>query len=223
MRKFFLAIFCILILNPGAMAAKVDVPINVGLGPAIHQFNGMVADDQRWHYGLKLDLSAVISRDTIKKFRHKIPKKYRKMADRVGEFKYSPTVLIPDTIIISPKRDNTGMFGSIWRPLGLGLNFIDRPIKLGIGFGLNLSYIYIYSDVLKSPTHFLRPGLDAKAELEIPFSKSFLISVGWASHFFVPQKLGGSIFSMTPVKEGIWHMGQVYFLMHYRHPITVNF
>ena len=102
-----------------------------------------------------------------------------------------------------------------------------------LGAGLMLTYAYINTsygpEVLpnerKTPegiTHFLRPGLDLKAELTIPITRSFLISGGWSSAFYPPQKVGEGIGSFGGTEGAIWHVGRAFAMIHIRFPYTVN-
>ena len=111
------------------------------------------------------------------------------------------------------------MYGANWRLLSVGLPLM-RVFDLGTG--LNLSYAYFGGSESNSEMHFLRPGLDLTANLEIPFSKSFLVSLGWASTFYPPQPVGGDIGSWGNLDESIWHIGQAYLRLHFRIPYTVR-
>ena len=89
-----------------------------------------------------------------------------------------------------------------------------------------LTYFYLHSDTIEN-THFLRPGIDIKLDLEIPVTKNFLISFGWASAFYIPQKPGNSPFEWENVEpdtldQFVWHLGQAFFKFHFRFPVTVN-
>jgi hypothetical protein len=99
----------------------------------------------------------------------------------------------------------------------LGLALSDAP-RLDVSAGLLLSYAYITSTTLPSPTHFLRPGLELKAELEFPIQQDFRISIGWASSLYPPQEVGGDVFKMGDPDVSIWHIGQAFVLLHFRFP-----
>jgi hypothetical protein len=195
----------------------LSVPVDIGIGPAVHFITGAIQDDGP-QYGLKLSVQAIIDQAMIKANIRRVPKKYRSMARGLKEVRISPSPFIPDTLFLSPKLENTGMWGVNFRPISIGLPLLRVP-RLHIGIGLDLTYSYIYSDLPTiGTTHFLRPGLDATADLEIPFSKSFLISVGWASMFYPPQRLGGPIFELGDTDESVWHIGQAYLKLHFRFP-----
>ena len=206
-----------------AKTGPVDIPIDIGIGPAVHMVTGPVQDEQAYHLGVKISLAAVVDQALIKSQSHRIPKKYRKMASRMDEVRIrpGPVMLVPDTIYISPEQDGTSMYGANWRFIGLGVPLIKVP-RFSISTGLNMSYAYLGGSKAIEKTHFLRPGLDVTAGLEIPFSKSFLISVGWSSYFYPPQEIGGEIFALGQKDTSIWHMGQGFLKLHFRVPYTVQ-
>lgn len=220
-----LALLCWLLLPCVASAQRtVTAPVDVGVGPAAFFFFGPVFDDQPLHTGLKLNVEAVLDKEWLRKNQALIPRKYRSQALKSGEIRFSPAVLalIPDSLIISPKYRNTGMYGATWKPLGIGLPLSSSPVRFSVDAGLLLTYAYIYSDLdTIGTTHFLRPGLQLGADLEFQLSKSFLISIGWDSALYVPQRL--NTFSETkPLRESIFHVGQAYLMLHFRFPYTTR-
>ena len=38
----------------------VEIPVDIGIGPAVHQFTGSVQQQQTYHTGIKLSLAAII-------------------------------------------------------------------------------------------------------------------------------------------------------------------
>ena len=169
----------------------------------------------------------IIDRATRRKYRHRIPERYRAMADQKGDIRYNPlSCCVPSNIYISPAIAdtpfaNTGIYGITFKPIGLGVNFGDSSAGLQLGLGALASYMFIHSNTLPSPTHFLRPGLEARAELEFNFGDGGF-SLGWASQLFPPQEVGGSILALGALDESIWHLGQAFFLIHVRKPVAVN-
>ncbi|NTX00246.1 hypothetical protein [Myxococcus sp. CA040A] len=214
------ALLCTLLLPALAAAQRVTVPVDVGVGPAAYMFFGPVFDDQPIHTGVKLSVEAVLDKDWLKKNQRAIPTRYRKYAKSVDEVRISPSIFIPDSFIISPKLKNTGMYGVTWKPLGLGLPLSSGPVRFSVGGGLLLTYAYLYSDTLAN-THFLRPGAELGVDLELQFSKNFLVSLGWESALYVPQSLG-SLGLPDRVRDGIFHVGQAYLQLHVRFPYTTH-
>lgn len=206
-------------------SSEIEVPVNVGIGPAAAFFFGPVMEDQLVHTALKIDLFAVINQELIRKNQRRIPAKYRKYAAGITELRIhrpGPLILLPDSLIISPRvaysanfGGNTGIYGATWKPIGIGTYFGGQAARVNLSVGALLTYAFIHSDVLPT-THFLRPGLEARAELEVMLAKSFGVSVGWASAFYIPQELGG--FGLAPLDQAIWHVGQAYFMFHFRFP-----
>src|SRR5687768_9553159 len=113
-------------LVPAIAAAKTEIPVDVGIGPAAYYFFGPV-NDPRWpipHFGLKLNVYAVLDEEFLDRNRGRIPKAYKKAAESLTEVRITPSIFIPDALIISPKSsrfDGTGIYGITWRPLSLGV------------------------------------------------------------------------------------------------------
>lgn len=200
---------------------KFKVPVDVGVGPAAYLITGPVFADQPIHTGIKISVEAVIDREWLRNNPRAVPDKYQGMLKNVEEVRFSPSIFIPDSLFISPKLRNTGIFGVTWRPLGLNTGLGGGPLKLRLGAGLLLTYAFIYSDLPSIPTtHFARPGADLVAEVEWGISKNFLVSVGWSSGFYVPQRLGS--FGFGPFDESLWHFGQAFLQLHFRFPYEVS-
>lgn len=214
---------------PSALAGKVTVPVDIGVGPAFHMFTGPIQQDQTFHYGLVLSVRAIIDHKLIKDNQKKIPRKYRKMALGIDELRYSPSILIPDTILISPKLENTSIYGLSFRPIGIDPALIKKPFRLTAGLGLRLTYGRISSDGIEGANegeafamNWFRPGIDGMGELEIPFSERFLISGGWDSQLYLPQTIGGPVFAWGEQDERILHVGQAFMKLHIRFPYTTR-
>ncbi len=220
-----------------ATAAPVTVPFNVGVGPALQLLSGPVQRDQTFHFGLRLELAAVIDQATIQANKDRIPKKYRKMAAGVTELRYRPSVFIPETLIISPAFGDTGVYGATWRFVGVGMPFGKGPVRLRLGASLILTLAVLHSNTLTGLDNedvpfvfFLRPGVDLVAEVEIKFTKNLLLSFGWNSAVHLPQVLrrnaGTSLLSVpgdaASFEQSLWHFGQPFLMFHYRFPVTRN-
>jgi hypothetical protein len=225
MKLFSLALLSCLLLPGAALAQrKVTAPVDVGIGPAAFLFFGPVFEDQPIHTGLKINVEAVLDKEWLRKNQALIPRKYRSQALKSNEIRFSPAVLalIPDSLIISPKYRNTGIYGATWKPVGLGLPLSSSPVRFSVDAGLILTYAYVYSDLEElGTTHFLRPGLQLGADLEFQLSKSFLISIGWDSALYIPQRLG-TFTGTKPLGESIFHVGQAYLMFHFRFPYTTR-
>lgn len=214
------ALLCTLLLPAVASAQRVTVPVDVGVGPAAYLFFGPVFDDQPIHTGVKVSVEAVLDKQWLSKNQRAIPSRYRKYARSMSEVRISPSLLIPDSLIISPRLRNTGMYGVTWKPLELGVPLSEGPARLSVGGGLLLTYAYLHSGTLAN-THFLRPGAEVGVDLELQLSKNFLISLGWESALYVPQELGGWGLP-DRVRDGIFHVGQAYLQFHVRFPYTTH-
>lgn len=218
---------CLALPASPAGAAQVTVPVDVGVGPAYYYGPGPLFEGTNGHYGLKISVAAIIDRKTLEQNINKVPKQYRSMIKRTGEIRYGPSIFIPDSLIISPKLDGTGMYGVTWRPIGLNIGLIKEPVRLDLGAGLLLTAAFIHSDTMAdSPTIFVRPGLDLGLRLEIPFTDNFLMSMGAFAQAYVPQEVGGFGLPDTSkpawLDESIWLLPQAFVMLHYRFPYTVN-
>lgn len=214
------------LLSPGQVRAEVvTVPVDIGIGPAGHWVTGLVGDDQLVHTGVRLSLVAIADHDLIMKHLNRVPAQYRQMASRMREYRYSPSIFIPDAIIISPKVWHTGMYGATWRLLPITVDLApDRTTRLDFNISPLLTYTFVHSDTLPGETmHFLRPGVDVGFEWTIPvLERAFLVSLGYASQFYVPQAVGGAIFEMPNGRPSIWHIAQVFLVLHWRVPYDAN-
>ncbi|MFT5680648.1 MAG: hypothetical protein ACI8RZ_001554 [Myxococcota bacterium] len=216
-----------LLLSHSAEAKRVKVPIDIGIGPAFHMMTGPVADDQRWHYGVVLSVEAVLDKKTLKRLRKKIPREYRSAIKQMDEVRVSPSILIPDTIIFSPKTDNTSVYGIGFQPLRVNAPLIKDPFAFKAFGALRATYFYLESDSLPGSSgavemHFLRPAVDVGVELEIPLSDRVLISGSWTSQVHIPQPVGGGVGELGDLESSVWHIGQASGKLHYRFPYKVN-
>lgn len=222
-----IAALLLLVLPLASRAERAEIPVDFGIGPAAYYFFGLPYENRGPipHFGLKLNLYAVIDRDLINRHKNRVPPQYRKMAGSVTEVRITPSLLIPDALILSPKVDSlggTGIYGITWRPLSLGMPLVGNPqsrVRLDLRAGLLLTYAYLYSDFLPT-THFARPGADLMLEMELMASRQFLVSLGWASQLYVPQKLGS--FGFGTLEESIFHVGQAFLKLHFRFPYRTN-
>jgi hypothetical protein len=210
----------------------VTIPVDIGIGPSAHLITGPVFRDQPIHSGLSLSIQAIIDKQTIRRYRKQIPARYRKLVQQMDEVRYSPFIWLPETVFISPalprrrpdgsKRGGTGMYGATWRPFSIGIPWVRDPFRFTTSAGARLTYAFLHSDTagggIDSPTHFLRIGIDLRAQLYVPFSDEVGISAGWTSQFYPPQPVGGSIFAFGPFDESIWHIGQGTLKLHVRVP-----
>ena len=65
-----LVILFALFFSSLAQAAKITVPIDVGVGPSVLNWTGDLATDQQWHYGVSISAAAIIDKKTLKKHKN---------------------------------------------------------------------------------------------------------------------------------------------------------
>jgi hypothetical protein len=212
------------LLLPGMVAAqrRVTAPVDIAVGPAAFLFFGPVFRDQPIHTGLKISVEAVLDQEWLRNHKNLFPQKQRGRVLSMTEVRYAPAILklIPDSLIISPRYRNTALYGATWKPLGFGVGLTPSPVRLSLDAGLIVTYAYLSSKTLPS-THFLRPGAQLSADLEFQLTETFLVSIGWASALYVPERLG-SFTETKPLADSIFHVGQAYLLLHFRVPFTAS-
>jgi hypothetical protein len=208
-------------------SGAVQIPIDVGVGPVAILPSPPLLLEQPVFTAATISIAAIVDRATIQKYKDRIPRQYREAASRVSRVEVTPwwLKLIPETLIISPDIlpgvTNTGMYGAIWRPIGIGLTIVDTPVRLSTNASLALTYVYIHSQT-RPDTHFLRPGLTLDGVLEVPLSENLLVSTGWVSDFYIPQPLGGAPWEVLPWETWLWHLGGPFFKVHIRFPYEVS-
>jgi hypothetical protein len=214
--------------------APVEVPIDVGIGPTLLVPNPPLLLSQPAYAGVSLSIAAVIDQELIRKNAGRIPSGLRRAASSLNEVRYRPWFLglVPELLVISPQVDGlsqTGMYGAVWRPFGLGVSLLDEPVHLSANAAVDLAYLFIHSSAYgggssssDSITHFVRPGINAEIVLEIPVTDTLLFSTGWSSDVFIPQPLGAPPWDVAPLDEALWHLGGPFVKLHVRIPYTVS-
>lgn len=218
-----------------AVAVGVQVPVDVGFGPAGYWFPGPLLDNRGAvpHFALVFDVAAIIDKATIEQNWDRIPQKYRGMAAGVTEARIGPSIFIPSALYISPKVDalnGTGLYGVSWTPIGLTLVSTGRKDprdwnksrgRFSLDAHLLLTYLFIYSDWPGVPTtHFLRPGVQLRAAFQVEVTPRFLISLGGGGQAYVPQVMGG--FGFGPFNESICFTAFTFLKFHVRFPYEVK-
>ncbi|MBL9038889.1 MAG: hypothetical protein JNG84_10265 [Archangium sp.] len=226
----------VLLLWASAATAGVQVPVDVGVGPAGYWFYGRLLENRGGvpHFGLTLNVHAVIDKAFIEANRDRIPAKYRGLAAGITEARIGPSIFIPETLIISPKVDGlggTGMFGVMWAPLGLTLvstgqgserDWNQKRGRLTVDANVLLTYLFVYSDFPIIPTtHFFRPGIELKTELTFNLTRTALLSLGGGAQLYLPQRLGDWL-SFGPIGDAMWLSFFAFAKFHVRFPYDVN-
>lgn len=215
-------------------AGPITVPIDVGVGPALLLPNPPAFASQPMFTGLSLSIAAVIDQELIRDHASQIPPGLRRAARGLHEVRYRPWFLavVPELLVVSPQLEglsSTGMYGAVWRPLGIGLTLFDEPVSVALNGALDVAALYVHSTALgggsataQSHTVFLRPGLNLELVLEVPLTDALLLSTGWSSDLFVPQPFGGAPWEIVPLDDALWHLGGPFLKVHVRIPYTVE-
>src|SRR5699024_9915571 len=112
--------------------------------------SGPLFEDQPFHYGIRIEMAAIIDYEFVRKYPHVVPRTYRRMFKRDTVVRYTPGILalIPRDIIISPKFNHTGVYGATWEFLSAGLDLLgSSKAHLSVGAGLLATYAYIDSEL----------------------------------------------------------------------------
>lgn len=216
--------------------AGIQVPADVGFGPAGYWFYGPLLENRGAvpHFALTFNIHAVIDKAWVEENRGAIPPRYQKLADGINEVRIGPSIFIPSTLYISPKVDalgGVGLYGVTWTPVGLTLvntgqksarDWNKSRGRFYLDAQLLLTYLFIHSDLAGIPTtHFIRPGLQVKATAQISVTQRFLISLGGGAQVYVPQALGS--FGWNPIDQSRWLSWFAFLKFHVRFPYEVSF
>ena len=106
------------------------------------------------------------------------------------------------------------MYGATWEPIGVGIPLVAENVRFSVGASAVFTYAFIDSDAFESPTHFLRPGVALGTELRVNITETFAMSMGWDSNLYLPQKIGGGVFSGPDDAYSLWHIGEAFLQFH---------
>ena len=167
---------------------EVEVPINVGVGPAYFWIPGVVG--RELHPGVKLDLYAVITPKMLHEHENKIPKQYKKYVDMDEERHVKPIwmLLLPKYLIISPGSESY-IFGGLWPLFSLPKSFVKNDFIELRGQLVLPTFSYIYTHAKKNAPntqHLLGVGAMLRIENTIKFSEYFLATLAYGHSFNAP-------------------------------------
>ena len=213
MVKKFLVIFLVLVLAlPLAAAPKkkgkkskkprkkveVEVPVNVGVGPAAFVLPEPIPGI---HWGAQFQVYAAISPELIQQNKHKIPKKYRKLAQGIKDEVHMspfPLPLIPSSFLVSPRDEASGKnheaYGVFWSPLfslgllGFGNSQEFLSFKTGVGLP-SLMYLQLnHPDIQGKDAQIFGLGADAYAALNMRFNPKVHLQFGAKSQAYLTNE-----------------------------------
>jgi len=183
----------------------VEVPINIGVGPAFFWIPGVVGRDL--HLGAKFDLYAVITPKMLHEHQNKIPAKYKKYVNMEEEMHVTMLwmTLIPKYLIISPGPEAEGsIYGGLWSIIGISGNFFKNNLIELKGEAVLPTISYIYTNAPKNDPHTQHLfGIGAMLRLgnTIKFSENFLATLAYGHNFNLPLPTLGPIPSNTYKEE----------------------
>jgi hypothetical protein len=208
----------------GAYAGQIEVPIDIGVGPALATFTGPMSEDGALHYAISISAAAVLDQEFLRRHRNRVPAQYRSIVNSMGEARIGHAA-VPDTLYISPNNQGTSVYGANWSPIGVSMPLVNGNdwFKAGLNAELIATYAYISSDDEKIGTnHFFRPGLGVGGGVMLGLFAGFSLTADWRSRFYPPQELGGAFLELGDLSESIWHIGQGSIELHYKFPFKTN-
>lgn len=178
-----------------------------GIGVGTWTWVGPVAAEQPIHPGLVLTLDEVIDRRLLLDDPSALPPSLRASAGAVHEVRLRPYPWIPESILISPRFQQTGMVGASWRPVVVGRPLATGPVTLSVDAGLRLTAAYVWSSSLPDPATgssslFLRPGVDGSSELLFALTDQTSLRLAAEAHVYLPQAIGG--FGLGAAGQRMW-------------------
>jgi hypothetical protein len=214
-------------------SGPITVPIEVGVGPMLLVPNAPAIFDQPAFFALQTSAWGVVDQELIRRHRNQIPPWARGYARNIDELKTRPFwvgLVLPEVIVVSPQIKDTGVYGAIWRPLGIGLTLTKiGPAEINVDADLDAVALFVHSQTLgggtkasQSLTLVLRPGVHLGLTAEIPLGDAVGVQLGWGSDFFVPQPLGRSPLEVSLESDALWHLGGPFAMLTVRFPYTVT-
>lgn len=192
---------------------QIPIKVNVGFGLSQYQIVNAYNNKDAFIYGTELSISGVVDKETIKKYKNKVPKKYRKSALKLNEASVTH-LAIPRTLYIQPFDGQKSAFGATWG-LVPTLSFGWKYLSIGLGGGIIATYLYIHDDKLNDTVNFIRPGVRGVLNFQIPlFSNNFILEGGIKKDAYIPQKMFG--------ENNVWHFSGSYIMFHFRYPTTIE-
>jgi len=225
----FTCLCLLLSLIPPAQAAKVTVPIEVGVGPNIFALPGPISALYPLHPAISLSAEAVITKKFIRKNKKKIPRQYRKQAMAMDELRISK-LWIPDMIIISQFHDNFGIAGISFRPIGLRFPISTKPLRTDASLGLRFTAMYLNGGPGDGggDMFFINPGLDGRLQATKKINKTWSVTLGGMGHVYPPQDVDDFFphWTLDPnlidLSHSVWLLTSGYLKVNHRFPFETR-
>ncbi len=195
-----------LFLDVGFGVAEYEIYDVYNLGPNSTNENAKI-------YGTQLNISAMVEKETIHRFKEKFPENARDKALKLNEFSIT-SIYVPDTLFISPRRDHIQAYGATWGflpKIAAGIWFLD----IGVSGGPIITYLNYDDDRESKTIHFIRPGLRGTVFAKMPlFTKYVQLEVGGVGDIYITQKFYGD--------ESAWNIKGQYAMIHFLIPFEME-
>ncbi len=194
-RYLLFILFSVFFVSSGRPAQASDVMLETGGGPSLYTWLGSVGAEQPLHTGVVVTADVVLDRAAMQSGENVGFSSRYGREGRVGAVHIRPYWYAPESVILSPRYQQTGMVGLSWAPLQLGFTLIEVPAEVRIIGDVRITAMYMWSDSLPSPraprdTFFFRPGVSIGGELRLPLSDKILVRLASTSETYIPQGIG---------------------------------
>jgi hypothetical protein len=189
-QHFILFIVILASLSWSKEKQEVEVPINLGVGPAFFWIPGVAG--RELHTGAKFDLYAVITPKILHEHENKIPKKYKKYVNMEEEMHITPIwmILLPNYLIISPPMEEKNyIYGGLWSLFSLSNDLLkSKHIELGWELVLpTIAYLYTNAEKNEPNTqHLWGVGAMLRIANTVKFSENFLATLAYGHNLNIP-------------------------------------
>lgn len=204
-----------------AMAGEVSAALDVGVGGKALLIYGAPPQVRRVHSGATASARVVVDPKSLRETTDALPWPWSSLAGRkTKKVHWNPVPWLPESIILSPGFGDGSALGMSWRVAQMQVDTGDR-FKVGFTSGARLTWLSFFGGDVPT-THFLRPGIDLGAWVELPLSERWFLDVGYSSQLYVPQAWGSPPWEIGPQEDWLWHLGEVSLTFHRRRPRTIH-
>lgn len=203
-----------------ARAGEVVVALDVAGGPQLILPYGAPEAERALHTGLVFSTRIIVDPKSLREQAEALPWPWKLVALKTKVVRWNPIPYVPDSFIVSPGLGRGSALGLSWRVADVGVALAKQPRFTLSGAG-RLTWISFFGGDTPA-THFLRPGIEVRAELEIPLSQVWFLAVGYSSQLYIPQAWGAAPWRIGPREDWLWHVGQIYLSGHRRQPDSIT-
>ena len=115
----------------------MEVPLDIGVGPALVALTGKATAGDRLHLGLSLSMRTVWDRPALEQLGVEGP-----LARETDELRRNPAWMVPDLLILPVSSGSGSAVGASWRPIAVGVPLLRRgPVRIETTAGARLTLL----------------------------------------------------------------------------------